>query len=239
MIEELSRSCLSNWYPKIKASRITTPATEMVTTDAKLSLLLDGRKPKGYREFLGKLEAAVDKIGGAPCFLRTGHTAGADEWKRTCYVGDVAALASHVSQLVSYSDRMSMFGLPTRIWAVRRLCNAKPVFHCGERPIFREFRVFVEDGETKCCHPRLPATVIESARPDIADWRSRLPLLYTNKLESQRRMERLAERAGKAVGGGRWAVDFLETARGGWTLIDMADGDVAYHWADCRAGLDD
>lgn len=118
--------------------------------------------PKGWPEFLTRLEAAGDLIGW-PVFLRTGQGSGKHQWKRTCYVQDAGELPYHVAALVEWSHLVDMLGLPTYVWAVRELLPVEPICtlpRYGDMPLTKESRVFVRDGKVLCSHSYWPEGAI-------------------------------------------------------------------------------
>lgn len=227
----IDKNSLAFWFPKVEKCGLPVPRTRIVTTEADLSRLLDGKTPDGYDDFMGRLGAAVEEV-GAPCFLRTGHGSGKHEWVDTCYVGQKAKLGYHVWALVEWSHLVDIMGLPTDVWAVRELIETKPLFHAfrGHMPITREFRAFADDDEVETILPYWPPGAIE--RPDAEDWHVRLHEASTISLDEYVLLSSFALEAVKAVGGGYWSVDFLQDCDGLWWLTDMADGERSYKWTD-------
>jgi len=226
------RNSLAYWFPRIEAAGLRVPRTEIATTDADLSYLLDGKEPKGWASFMAEMEGAGARI-GYPAFLRTGHGSGKHAWRRTCYVPFADELADHVVALVEWSHVVDMIGLPTSVWAVRELIPTVPLFRCegyGGFPVTREFRMFVRDDYVAHTQPYWPPDAVEEGRPDDPDWRAKLMEASMLTDYEWYQLEGWAMRACEAVGGGYWSVDLMQDATGAWWLTDMADGDCSYRW---------
>lgn len=233
-----SRNCLSNWYPRIRDAGLPVPKTVIVTAPdggRNLAMLLDGQTPPGWDAFVAALQARGNLVGW-PCFLRTGHTSGKHNWKDTCYLAGPESVASHVLNLVEFSEMAGLIGLPCDVWAVRELLPTRPAFRCtayGGMPVVREFRCFVAaDGASQCLHPYWPVEAAERGRPDADNWRELLAATHQLTDEEGRIVRRLAKEAAEACPGDDWCVDLLDTQRG-WYVTDMAIAADAWHWPDC------
>lgn len=232
------RNCLSFWFPVIYDAGLPVPQTIVVEAAEDLTGLLDGEQPEGWATFGSQLHKAADRI-GYPLFLRSGHTSGKHGWERTCYVEKADDLLAHVAAIVEYSHMVDLMGLPTHVWAVRKLIETEPLFTAfdGSMPITREFRVFARDGLVEHVQPYWPIDAIESPRAagpvrvSIAD--ALLPVAMGNSyvLEASdlNAVMTLAREASKAVGG-YWSVDLLQDTDGKWWLTDMAEGDRSFRW---------
>lgn len=229
---QADRNSLAFWFPKIEAAGLKVPRTKIVTTNADLLDLLDGKLPLGYGDFMHALVGACEHIGW-PVFLRTGHGSGKHEWSRTCYVERPEALPSHVGALVEWSALVDVLGLPTNVWAVREMIPTAPLFTCAGYkgfPVTREFRFFVRDGEVEHAQPYWPADAVEQGRPDDPNWREALAWASDLAPSVRHHLAHIAAHAGRAVGGGYWSVDLLEDRDGEWWLTDMAEGDRSFRW---------
>ena len=227
------KNCLSYWFPPIEAAGLLVPETRIVETDCCLLTMLDGYVEPRFDGFIGALTRAAHEVreGAGAFFLRTGHGSGKHEWKNTCYVPDEIVLARHVGALVEWSELVDICGLPTRVWAVRRLIDTAPIFRCadyGGFPVTREFRVFVRGDVVEHIQPYWPADAVEKGAPDDPDWRAKLAAI--SMLADNAEIAPMAVRAVDAVGGGYWSVDFLEDRGGDWWLTDMADGDRSFRY---------
>jgi len=250
---ERDKKCLSYWLPLIEAAGLPVPRTVIVETDVELVALLDGESPIGLEGFLICLRAAGDQLGW-PAFLRTGHTSGKHEWKRTCYVPSGDKLGRHVYALVEFSNCVNEpLGLPTNVWCMRELLPTKPVFTApayGDMPICREFRVFVDGDKVRCLHPYWPHEVLMRGFPllraDSFEARHDLPCDFDlpddfeekyaalcDLRDDEETIRSLASQAGAALGGA-WSVDLLDTDRG-WYVTDAAEADRSFHWERCAA----
>jgi hypothetical protein len=226
------RNCLSFWFPRLAGSHLPLPPTQVITSDADLTCVLDGETPEGWDEFIADVRAAGDRVGW-PCFLRTGHISGKHEWERTCYVPGPGALEQHVAGLVEWSHMVDMMGLPTRVWAIRKLLETRPLFTCagyGNFPVTREFRFFVRDGAVEHWQPYWPPDAVEVGRPDDPGWREKLDKASRLTGIEYEELAEISLDAVALVGGGYWSVDLLEDARGNWYLTDMAEGDRSFMW---------
>lgn len=222
---------LAYWFPPIEAAGLPVPETMIVDgPDGDLVGLLDGERPRGFDEFLARLEVAVTQI-GTPCFLRTGHTSGKHHWNRCCDLRKLEDLPQHVAALVEESH-MTIPSLPTDTWVVRQLLPTDPMFYCdayGEMPFVREFRFFVRDGKVEHTQPYWPADSLEQGDPGHDEWRFLHGWSSSFARGEEELLTMLAERAGAALGG-YWSVDFMQVADGGFYLIDMAEGDRSFRY---------
>jgi hypothetical protein len=226
-------NCISYWYPRLEEAGVLVPRTEIVRTDAELLDLLDGRTPAGFEKLIEDLGWAARKVGGAPLFLRTGHTSGKHDWDRTCYVPDLGVLGWHITALVEASANADMFGLPTQVWAVRELLNTRPLFHCrayGMFPVVREFRCFVRDGNIEHLQPYWPPRAVAQGDPTVGDWFSALKEASQVQGLELDMFKEIVGKASPAVGGGYWSMDLLQDRAGTWWLTDMAEGDRSYRY---------
>lgn len=221
-------NCLSYWWPLI-APHVPTPRTEIVRS-GNLFALLDGETPEGWEEFLVALNAARAKIGG-DCFLRTGQGSGKHNWSKTCCLPETANIASHIAELVEWSEMVGFLGLPSNVWCLREMLPVTPIGFCpdyGGMPVCREFRFFVEDGAAVCAHPYWPIGALNEgglAGDFPSGWYEEFCRLDDPE------PKRLAEIVSRVVPGA-WSVDILETKRG-WFVTDMAEADRSYHWPEC------
>lgn len=227
-----SFNCISHWFPPLLAAGLPVPETRIVRPPAGCDLtpLLDGVRPAHWDLFQEWMRDAARSIGhGGPVFLRTGYGSGKHDWRRTCYVADPEVIGQHVGALVEWSALVDLKGLPTDVWAVRKLIATEPLFYAFEgMPITREFRFFVRDCEIVHAQPYWPPDAI--VVPDADDWRERLIAASFLHSHERARLEVFVARACGAVGGGYWSVDMLEDADGGWWITDMADGERSFRW---------
>lgn len=222
---------IADWFPKLEATGVAVPRTEIVKTECDLLALLDGQTPKGFRTFESELIAACLRI-GFPLFLRSGHTSGKHDWNKTCYVAGAVELHGHLARIIEYGELSSIMGLPWNTWAVRELLPVNPLFTAfhSEMPVTKERRYFIENGDVICHHPYWPADSIQCASAD--NWQE---LLEASSQESEEEVEMLS-RQSRIVSNsfkGAWSLDWLFTERG-WFAIDMAHAADSWHWPGCE-----
>jgi hypothetical protein len=225
------RNDLAYWFPRLQASGVPVPRTEIVRTDVDLMALLDGRMPEGYAGFINDLGAACARI-GFPVFLRTGHGSGKHEWSRTCYLAArTCYLSAHVTALVEWSALAHIMGLPTTTWAAREFLHLRHHFTAFRgMPIAREFRAFVADGALQCLHGYWTAVAIRNA--SIPNWERRLEQQQRVDTYTTAALKPLIERAARQLDGA-WSIDFAQRADGAWVAIDAAEAERSFHWPDC------
>lgn len=237
----MDKTCLSYWFPKLNYAGIPTPLTSIVDkAPDNLFLLCEGRKPKGWNEFLLALEDACDSIAnksGYPLFLRTGQTSGKHNWNRTCCLKSKADLSAHVSSLVEFSEFADFIGLAKDVWVVREMLPVEQVAildRYGDFPLVKEMRGFVEGGEIKCAHPYWPAGAIKQGfrnPPENVEELEKMAEIGIDKADEAHDL--LKRVAGAFNGDGAWSVDILQT-KNGLFVTDMAEAGKSYHWAECQ-----
>lgn len=237
-----SRNCLSHWLPILQAAGIPVPRTEIVRcregTD--LTSVCDGNAPDGWADFIMDLGAVVDRI-GCPCFLRTGQGSGKHQWKDTCYLAERSLLATHVANLVDWSECAGMLGLPCNVWCVRELLPVEPVAILeayGDMPLVPELRAFIKGGAPVCLHHYWPATaIVQGFRHEPVDIGSIIaasrPTVTIGGEGPVRLATRVANAFERAEPGSAWSVDLLLT-KAGWFVTDMATAAESYHWRGCE-----
>jgi hypothetical protein len=234
----MDNNCLSYWFPRLVAAGVPVPKTEILHTDVDLSVILDGKKPPGYDEFLVELWQRRRRLGAyGDAFLRTGHTSGKHDWTRTCFLpagSMLIDLQSHVFALVEYSAMADMMGLPTDVWAVREFLPLWSTFSAFRgMPIGVERRLFIRDGKLVCDHGYFPPESIHS--PSRKDWRALLSdhgeivRLY----DSQQQVAAILEQLRTAFPSGYWSVDVCLCRDGRWYVTDCAEGERSFHWPGC------
>jgi hypothetical protein len=226
---------MAYWFPKLAATGVPVPRTELITAGVDLSLLLDGITPSGFEGFMLDIHAAACRIPGPPWFLRTGHTSGKHRWAETCRVERLSRSSAHVAALTEASALADIIGLPTNTWAVREFLDLRASFTAFHgMPVAREFRIFVKDGPVQCIHFYWPEDSIRN--PTISDWKSELRVMESLGHEEWEALSTLACRVSDAFDGA-WAVDFAMLDRasdsGAWVAIDMAEAARAFHDPRC------
>lgn len=221
------------WFPKLAAiPAIPVPKTILLSAPNDLISVLDGKLPDGFEAFILQVQSAIGEV-GLPAFLRTGYGSGKHYWEDTCYVTSVDSIGQHVSELVEWSECVSLIGLPTDTWAVREFlpCDSPFTAFRGQMPITKERRVFIDSGHIRCSHPYWPEEAVEMGKPADLAWREKLKQTHLMSDADSSEIIRLAELVAQAFSDW-WSVDFLQTRRG-WFVIDMAPGEVSFHWPGC------
>jgi hypothetical protein len=151
---EIDKTALSYWFPKLVEAGIPVPRTKIIHMPEKAQKVIwemfDGNESNrgDALEFAAELTTAGAEM-GMPFFLRTDHTSAKHGWEDTCFVKSIETTMSHVYNIVEFSEMASIIGLPFDTWAVREFLPTIPVGVCpryGNMPVCREFRYFVEDG---------------------------------------------------------------------------------------------
>ncbi len=250
----MNKTCLSYWFPKIKAAGAPVPKTTIIDfgheQSRELLKIFDVQSPPELVTLTALIRAAADEV-GYPCFLRTGQTSGKHGWKDNCFLADPLLIPQHIAGLVEFSEICDFMGLPFNVWVVRELLKTRLLFRAfhGEMPIVREFRVFVQGAEVACLHPYWPEGCFELFRgsdewPEGVGrnchvdeekyplWRVNLEAMNTLDHKEMFELTALAEKCGGACGGD-WSVDILQDENGKWWVTDMAEANISYHWPGC------
>jgi len=242
-----ARSSLLYWWPKVKDLGIPVPRTEIVrfrpVTIAALGSL--GEEPESSKEWLERqrrVVRAVERLGkvaftlGEPMFVRTDMSAAKHRYVQTCYVRKVSHYPGHVYRLAQEMLAADLFGLPWSAIVFREFIPLAAEFWAWDGlPIAPERRYFVRDGEIECRHPYWPEEAVERGFPSgdaAALWRRKLASMNHQGSAEVELLMGYASRVAQALPG-YWSVDFALGANGTWYLIDMARGEVSYHWAGC------
>lgn len=242
------RNCLSFWFPKLRATGVPVPVTEMVHGPEGLIELLDGKEPRGFDAFIVALNQVALEM-GLPCFLRTGRASGKHQWGQTCFVGklsisgkllrgekvewdqrDPLGLTKHVRALVEFSELAAMpVGLPYDVWAIREFLPTHPEFVVfAGMPMVSERRYFISNGAVVDHIPYWPEDAIEfygGVEPP-KDWRNKLRALNHQKPEEVKLLTGMSELISRAFDGS-WSLDWMLCERG-WVAIDMAMAECSW-----------
>lgn len=239
MSGRIDPTALSHWFPKIEAAGLPVPRTKLFKMPADVQQeiweALDGKPGEGRIADFAKQVAVLAADFAFPIFLRTDHTSGKHEWRRTCFVTRPEDIGSHLVAIAEYSEMVGgIMGMPWDSWAIREMLPTIPLAVCpafGDMPVCREFRFFVENDIVLCAHPYWPAKALQQGGvgPDAMHFYESLC-----RMDDEPELHRLASAAGKAVGGA-WSVDILETRRG-WVITDMAEAHKSFHWEGCPVG---
>lgn len=222
-----SENDLAFWFPRLVEAGIPVPRTEIVYADErKLWPMLDGEESPELEPLAERIASAVEKIGGYPCFLRTGQTSGKHYWNEMCHLPSVESIPQRIYNLSEFSACAGFLGLPFGTWVVRELLPVKPFFHAFQgMPMTRERRCFVNEGKLVCAHPYWPIETIQGASDE------EIEILRLDNEEMKMPDLELIERAA-ALFEGAWSQDWLWTERG-WMMIDMAIASDSFHWPGC------
>lgn len=236
------RNSLAWWFPRLPTDgSVRVPKTvimEMSDAAARdVISIMDLRpttpEPRALNDFCDGIPVLAVEAGiKAPFFLRTAHTSGKHDWKRTCFVADADNIRAHVWALIEHSEMAGIVGLPWTTFVVRELLPTETFGVCpryGDMPVAKEVRFFVDDGEIRCWHPYWPREALKAGGSDIG-FAAYIKLCFEPASEWPE-MVRSVRAAGRALGGS-WSVDMLR-ARDGWYLIDMALAKNSFHWEGC------
>lgn len=229
--KNIDKNDLAYWFPILAATGVKVPRTEILKTDFNLLILLDGKRPNGFADFLESLGAAARRVGSYPIFLRSGHVSGKHEWKNTCFVEKEDDLLQHVVNIIEYGEIASFIGLPVQTWAVREFLPLRHKFTAfNGMPVANERRFFFRDGKVVCHHPYWPIDSIRN--PSCDHWQEILKDMSRGGDGSYIHLMTEMECVTKAFDG-YWSLDWAQHDDGSWYAIDMALGDDSYHWAGC------
>lgn len=220
-------ACISYWLPRIDDAGLPIPQTVLVTTDCQLVDGLDGVTPDGFDEFIRELEAAARHVmwSSGMFFLRTGQTSDKHQWKNTCFAS-ILDLPVRVGRLVEFSECADFLGLPTNVWACRRLLEVEPVAVLpgfADMPLVREWRLFASEKEVTHVQPYWPLGAVLQG----GGTQQMHTDLYPEPVPPA--LAEMAVKAAKACGG-EWSVDFLEDNDGRWWLTDMAPAACSFKY---------
>ena len=218
------------WYPKIKKLNIPQPRTEIVRINmSEIWEIVDGN---GWFSNWDEIQE-VSKNFDYPLFLRGGHTSGKHAWKNSCFIKNEPDLKNHIYSMVESALNAGIAGVPLNCLAFRQYIPLESKFTAfrGEMPVAKERRYFIRDGKVQCHHPYWIPSAIRGA--SIDNWREELADLNFQSADEIKQLTEYAEIVGKSFDG-YWSVDFAYGKDKVWYLIDMALGDVSFHWLDCK-----
>ena len=213
------------------------PRTRHVTLDREsmfdLDNVLDGKDSFAFTGLSLLLHCFALQF-GYPVFLRTGQTSHKHDWKNTCFVKDKPEMESHIVALLKFSHVADIIGLDRSTWVVREMLDLKTAFTSfyGDMPINCERRYFIRDGKVECHHPYWPKQAFDDYSNPL-DWESQLTALNYESLEE---VDFLTEQSLKVAEKfkGYWSLDWALATDGTWYAIDMAPGDISFHWDGCE-----
>jgi len=236
-------SSMLNWYPKIKDLHILQPKTEIVEIDHfELAGMIEHEKIF-TNDRINQLKKAIERVGGYPVFMRTDQSSMKHDWEKTCFVKNEETLLDNISNLIEGNEIVGgLMGLPYKALVFREyieMDSGFTAFH-GKLPVNIEARFFVRNGRVQCWHPYWPESAIEHDAKyyPISDDNWREILKNQSSLDPTITVPDLVTKAkivSKEFGDVYWSVDFSKSRDyGKWYLIDMARGDISFHYPGCR-----
>jgi hypothetical protein len=213
------------WFPRLAAAKLPVPNTEFVEFNSDKLFRLDGWDICFDFPF-DKLKAACKRI-GYPVFLRTDLASAKYCGPELFLVDSPRRLVECVFRIltdISIKRRLS----DTRAIMVREYLTIDSMFEAiGGLPIGREWRLFADQRLTKCHHFYWQEGDIRDART-CDGWLTpagvRKNLLRAQEVDPQEMeaLNKIARRAAKSIGYGRWSLDVARDVHGKWWVIDMA-----------------
>jgi len=226
--DQVIRTSLLYWWPKVKDLGIPVPRTEIWEADLKSWFDTVGvvRLPSNL-SFLEEGQR-VARLIGYPLFLRTDLASGKHGWKRTCYVEDESVLPEHIYGVLEENEIAGIIGLDYRALVFREMLSLFAPFTAfrGDLPIARERRYFIRDGKVECHHPYWPEDAIRN--PSSKEWRSQLASLNYETIAEKEILAHYSEKVANEMPG-YWSVDYAFAIDGTWYLIDIAEGEKSWH----------
>ncbi len=247
MLDRRNQNCISYWWPRVKASGVLAPKTELFIGKTGLVGSICGEECPELDEAREWVKSVAKKYGGYPVFLRAGHLSGKHSWPKTCFLGDESEIDDHLRALTEECEIADIMGFPSNVWAVRELLKTNSIFTAFHGfPVTCERRYFFKDGKVVCHHPYWPEQAIRQglglwdpmdeglAKPSDDDQR-KLNHLGVMNLQPRVEIEHLTKQSEIVAKQfeGSWSIDWLQTAEGHWHCIDMARAEDSYHWDNC------
>lgn len=232
----MKESSMLVWYPKIKDLQIPQPRTEIVEIPYReLSKLLDGQDFD--KKYLDRIKKAAKKI-GYPLFLRTDNSSQKHDWKNSCYVENRDQLFPHISGLIDSNGGCDLIDNAIILREFIPMYSKFTAFW-GDFPVSKEMRFFIKDGEVQCRHWYWFDEVIrKQGRPKDKEWESKLRMLNKLTDNDELMLNSFLKKVCEAFPEGYWSVDFCLSKHGIWHLIDMARGEVSFHYPTCEHSED-
>ena len=189
----------------------------------------------------------MDSLKPFPIFLRTDNSSQKHSFRKTCRLPNESSLLGHILELV---DSNMASNLIDNALVFRKWLDLDAGFSAFDGlPINVEARLFINHGNIQCIHPYWPEDAIQSwwLHKKIFERQFDAKLPYTinpswkkilksqNKIvkESIPILEKYAKLVINSIGKDYWSIDFALGRDGKWYLIDMAAGEVSYHYPDC------
>lgn len=240
------RSSMIYWFPKIKDLPIPQPKTEIIQIPyRKFSKLIDGNST--LSEYSERFSQIMKLLEPFPIFLRTDNSSQKHSFRKTCRLPNESSLLGHILELV---DSNMASDLIDNALVFRKWLDLDAGFSAfNGLPINVEARIFINHGKIQCIHPYWFEDPIQSwwtnRKIFEKNFDTKLPfqinpswrkiLKSQNKIvtESTAILEKYTKLIIDSMGDDYWSVDFALGRDGKWYLIDMAAGEVSYHYPDC------
>jgi len=238
------------WYPYIKDLLIPQPKIVIVEIPYKKFVeLIDGNSTLSeYSEIFSNI---MDTLEPFPIFLRTDNSSQKHSFRKTCRLPDKKSLLGHILELV---DSNMASDIMDNALVFRKWLDLDAGFSAFDGlPINVEARIFINHGEIQCIHPYWPEDAIQSwwmhKKIFERQFETKLPfqinpswksiLKYQNKIvyDSIPILKNYAKLVIEKIRDDYWSVDFALGRDGKWYLIDMAAGEVSYHYPDCKIDI--
>lgn len=238
----IGKTSMLYWYP------LSTKAAGDINVPKTIILELQGVHPqmksiirklfmmknitKEEKEAVSKLawtcRAFAEQI-GYPLFIRNDYSSHKHEWSSTCYVTTKEKLFEQVYQQLELNI---MSNLNYNAIIFRELIDTRPIFYAFDSmPVTKERRYFIKDGKVVCHHPYWPSEAFRNY--DLENWQIMLANMNREYPKEVDYLTKVAERISNLMPE-FYSVDFLMDRKGKWWLIDMAEGEVSYHWKECQ-----
>jgi hypothetical protein len=197
---------MSHWYPKLSSLDVPTPNTYSVPVEKR-----EGEPPKWDSN---AVQNAVESLGGE-AFVRSDYKSASLGLDEGSHIGtnSTEAIDQCLKELVAQHSMMQL-PLGQRFWLREWLSLNWD--HYAPETLHPEIRVFIENGEVLCHHPRLQGFGrVESGDRRRSYAEDYIDQSWTNELEEY------AERVANEFTGS-WSVDFVYTTDRDWYCTDMA-----------------
>ena len=236
----ISQDSAKFWFPKLanhewQWMRDWLPKTVLVDySEEALSPSLAGTRTEEYERLYYEVESMILDHIGYPAFIRTDLTsakhAGVKAYKiESCDDINHALLTTlSQAQLKSYFSKVKSSAIMVREFI--RVKHERTAF--GGLPIGQEWRVFADQISEQCHHGYWPEEALSGHMDDgkepsapalthpLGGW------IYTDALDA-------SALAAKAMGAGKWSIDFVKDVNDKVWLVDMATAGNSYHHPEC------
>ena len=229
------QSSMDIWWPKIKDLGIPVPRTVDLPMPSWSDQIESVDGGPQLDDFDKKAQTAAMQIEKYPMFMRGDGTSCKQDWGTTCYVESPDRIPGNILHLIEGTEIRSMAGeLKNKTLYFREFIELEKAGFTAfwhKMPVTKEFRCFIRNGEQQCIHPYWPEDAMEN--PSVPNWKD---LLKKNNILKAADAAIIVEHLRKVadIFSDYWTVDFAKGADGIWYLLDMARGEVSYHWPRCQ-----